>query len=119
MKLYGKVNLSIPLNPALGGTEHYFVNWGNTTFTIQDLLQATSYKVGVQAITTGASSGFVYETITSAVDTGTPPTPDQATTLASLQGAIQVIHRLGAATDAQGNPVNSVTIIHFPVTCHI
>ena len=103
-----------PTNPALGGTEHYFVNWGNTTFTIQDLLQATEYKVGVQAITTGAASGFVYETITSAVDTGTPPTPDQATTLASLQGAIQVIHRLGAATDAQGNPVNSVTDYSLP-----
>ena len=103
-----------PLNPALGGTEHYFINWGNTTFTIQDLLQATSYKVGVQAITTGASSGFVYETITTAVDTGTPPTPDEATTLASLQGAIQVIHRLGAATDAQGNPLASVVDFTLP-----
>ena len=103
-----------PTNPALGGTEHYFINWGNTTFTIQDLLQATEYKVGVQAITTGAASGFTFETITSAVDSGTPPTPDQATTLASLQGAIQVIHRLGAATDAQGNPVNTVTDYSLP-----
>jgi len=103
-----------PVNPVLGGTEHYFINWGNTTFTIQDLLQATDYKVGVQAITTGASSGFVYETITTAVDTGTPPTPDEATTLASLQGAIQVIHRLGAATDAQGNPLATVVDFTLP-----
>lgn len=103
-----------PLNPALGGAEHFFINWGNTTFTIQDLLQATDYKVGVQAITTGASSGFVYETITTAVDTGTPPTPDQATTLATIVGAVQVIHRLGAATDAQGNPVASVTDFSLP-----
>jgi len=103
-----------PVNPALGGTEHYFINWGNTTFTVQDLLQATDYKVGVQAITTGSASGFVFETITTAVDTGTPPTPDEATTLATIVGAVQVIHRLGAATDAQGNPLGAITDFSLP-----
>jgi hypothetical protein len=103
-----------PVNPALGDATRYFVQWGNETFTIEGLQKATDYKVGVQAVTTGAASGFVFETITTAVDTGTPNTPAQATTIATIQGAVQIIHHLGAATDNSGNPVGTVVNFTLP-----
>lgn len=103
-----------PVNPDLGDAVHYFVQWGNETFTVEGLQKATDYKVGVQAVTTGAASGFVYETITTAVDTGTPNTPDQAVTIATLQGAVQIVHNLGAATDNSGNPVQTVVDFTLP-----
>jgi len=103
-----------PVNPALGGPEHYFVNWGNESFTIEGIQLATDYKVGVQAITTGAASGFVYENITSAIDTAKPNKPAQATTIATIAGAVQIIHHLGRATDDAGQPVASVTNFTLP-----
>lgn len=103
-----------PVNPDLGGATRYFVQWGNNSFTVENLQKATDYKIGVQAVTTGAASGFVYETITTAVDTATPNTPAEATTIATIQGAVQIIHHLGAATDNSGNPVASVTNFTLP-----
>ena len=103
-----------PVNPALGDATKYFVQWGNETFTVEGLQKATDYKVGVQAVTTGAASGYVYETITTAVDTAQPNKPAQATTIATIQGAVQIIHHLGRATDDAGNPVNSVTNFTLP-----
>ncbi len=103
-----------PVNPDLGDATKYFVQWGNETFTVEGLQKATDYKVGVQAVTTGAASGYVYETITTAVDSAQPNKPAQATTMATIQGAVQVIHHLGRATDDAGNPVSSITNFTLP-----
>ena len=103
-----------PVNPDLGDATKYFVQWGNETFTVEGLQKATDYKVGVQAVTTGAASGYVYETITTAVDSAQPNKPAQATTMATIQGAVQVIHHLGRATDDAGNPVASVVNFTLP-----
>jgi len=103
-----------PTNPALGDATRYIVQWGNETFTVEGLQKATAYKVGVQAVTTGAASGFVYETITTAVDSVKPNKPAQATTIATIQGAVQIIHHLGRATDDAGNPVNSIVNFTLP-----
>lgn len=85
------------------------IQWGTTVYTIESLQVATQYEVGVQAVNSNGMPGdYVDETITTSVDTGTPLKPGPATTIAPGATRVQIIHDLGAAEDANRNPVGTV-----------
>lgn len=101
--------------------EYLTVEFGTTSVVIKGLGSQNTYEFGVAAIdNSGFSGGFsVLSAVAMPADATVPPEPLPPTgtygTVAGNPTRVQIQHNLGAAKDADGNPISNPTNFSLPV----
>jgi hypothetical protein len=101
--------------------EYLTVEFGTTSVVIKGLGSQNTYEFGVAAIdNSGFSGGFsVLSAVAMPADATVPPEPLPPTntygTIAGNPTRVQIQHNLGAAKDADGNPISNPTNFSLPV----